>query len=229
MDGWLVRYNPGKAKRARCINAVAVGRLPLADKLRLAAQVFEEAQLPMVVRITPFSQPVGLDAHLAAAGFGQIDDTRVMVCTTPPNVQDKSALPPDTEWVALPPADFAQAVGDLRGSPSGQRTAHAERLIGSPVPYQGYAIRRLADGAVLACGQFAREGELMGLYDITTATEARNQGLATLLCKRLLSISFNRGARISYLQVEADNAPARRIYARMGFRDGYAYHYRVAP
>jgi hypothetical protein len=44
LDGWLVRYNPGKAKRARCINAVAPGRLPVDEKLRLAAQVFEAAK-----------------------------------------------------------------------------------------------------------------------------------------------------------------------------------------
>ena len=31
VDGWLVRFSPGKAKRARCVNAVAAGRLPLAD------------------------------------------------------------------------------------------------------------------------------------------------------------------------------------------------------
>ena len=31
LDGWLVRFSPGKAKRARCINAVAVGRMPIAD------------------------------------------------------------------------------------------------------------------------------------------------------------------------------------------------------
>ena len=30
MDGWLVRLSPGKAKRARCIHAMAAGRLPLA-------------------------------------------------------------------------------------------------------------------------------------------------------------------------------------------------------
>ncbi|HVK31995.1 MAG TPA: hypothetical protein VM845_05770, partial [Burkholderiaceae bacterium] len=32
LDGWLVRFSPGKAKRARCVNAVAVGLRPLAHK-----------------------------------------------------------------------------------------------------------------------------------------------------------------------------------------------------
>jgi hypothetical protein len=36
LDGWLLRFSPGKAKRARCVQAVADGRLPLAERLRLA-------------------------------------------------------------------------------------------------------------------------------------------------------------------------------------------------
>ena len=46
LDGWLVRLSPGKAKRARCINAVAPGRMPLAHKLALARAVYAEAGLP---------------------------------------------------------------------------------------------------------------------------------------------------------------------------------------
>mgnify|MGYP000683366125 CR=1 FL=1 len=42
-------------------------------------------------------------------------------------------------------------------------------------------------------------------------------------------LAAERGARVGYLQVEAENAPARAIYHRLGFRDGYAYHYRVPP
>lgn len=229
LDGWLIRFNPGKAKRARCIHAVAVGSLPLPDKLRLAAEVFAQAQLPMVVRVTPFSQPAGLDAHLEAAGFARLDDTRVMVSTGPLDRFPPRALPAGTEWVPLPAPEFAQAVGELRGSLPGQRKAHAQRLLASPVPYQGYVIRRMGDGALLACGQFALEGGLVGLYDITTAADRRNQGLATLLCERLLSISTLAGAEVAYLQVEADNGPARHIYTRMGFRDAYTYHYRIAP
>lgn len=228
LDGWLVRFSPGKAKRARCVNAVAAGRLPLAQKLALVQAVFDEAALPMVVRVTRFTQPAALDAELAARGFGLLDDTRVMVCPALP-AGAAPALPAGTHWVALAAPEYADAVGALRGSPPVQRQAHAERLRHSPVAYHGFAIRRDDDGRVLACGQFAAEAELVGLYDVFTDEAARGRGLATLLCRRLLALAAERGARVGYLQVEADNAPARAIYHRLGFRDGYAYHYRQAP
>ena len=68
LDGWLVRLSPGKAKRARCINAVAPGRMPIAHKLALCEPVYAQAELPLIVRITPFSEPTGLDATLEAHG-----------------------------------------------------------------------------------------------------------------------------------------------------------------
>ncbi len=228
LDGWLIRFNPGKAKRARCINAVAAGRLPLADKLRLAREVFDQAGLPLVVRLTRFTQPPGLEQELAALAYTELDDTRVLVChPLPPRAP--RGLPPGTQWVQLDAATYAQAVGLLRGSPPEQRAAHAERLAMSPVPYFGYAIQRDADAQVLACGQFAREADLVGLYDVFTRPEHRGQGLARLLCERLLTLAMSQGAKTAYLQVEADNAPARHVYAGLGFVEGYAYHYRQAP
>ena len=228
LDGWLLRFSPGKAQRARCINAVATGRLPLEERLRLALAVFEEAGLPALVRITPFTQPQGLDAWLATRGWRLHDDTRVMVhARIPPG--EPARLPAGTHWARLEGESFARTVGQLRGSPENQQQAHAQRLAASPVPWRGFAIRRTADGSVLACGQYAREGDLVGLYDIHTHPQARGQGLATALCERLLTLSCLQGAAIAYLQVGADNAAARRIYQRLGFADAYAYHYRAAP
>lgn len=228
LDGWIVRTSPGKARRARCINAVALGRLPLDERLALAELAFREAGLPMVVRITRFTLPEDLDVQLAARGWTSVDDTRVMVCprlpaATPPPV------PAGTRWERLSATDYAETVGELRGSPAIQRSAHAQRLLASPVPYQGYAIRRESDGAVLACGQFAREAELVGLYDVFTRASERGHGLARLLCERLLSLATHEGAEVAYLQTEADNHPARAIYHRLGFSDQYAYHYRQRP
>ena len=225
VDGWLLRYCPGKAKRARCVQAVAAGRLPLDDRLALCRAVFEQARLPMVLRITPFSLPAGLDAALAARGYGALDDTRVMVAARPP--AQPEPLPADLQLARLAPAEFAEVVGGLRGSPAGQRAAQAQRLLASPVPYQAWVLRRWEDPTVLACGQMATEADLVGLYDVFTAPEARGQGLARLLCGQMLAQAVQAGARTAYLQVEADNVPARAIYRRLGFADAYAYHYRT--
>lgn len=224
VDGWLLRFSPGKAKRARCINALAAGRRPVAEKLALCETVFAEVGLPLIVRITPFSQPPGLDAMLDTLGLRRFDDTRVMV------LEDLSAIAAPTlaDGVVLQTIGleaFAQRVGALRGSPLAQRQAHAQRLALAPVPFSACELR--VDGEVLACGQMALEGDLVGLYDIFTATAARGRGLASVLCQGLLTRAREIGARHAYLQVEGDNHAARAVYHRLGFADGYAYHYRT--
>ncbi len=222
VDGWLLRYSPGKAKRARCINAVADGRLSLADRLALCRRVFAASELPLLMRITPFSKPADLDETLAQLGMAQLDDTRVMVLA---NLQRIERAPGPGTVRPLALAAFAQCVGQMRRSPLAQRQAHAERLLGSPVPFHAFEMQ--LDGHVVACGQFALEGDLVGLYDIFTVPQARGRGVASRLCTHLLNEAVARGAAHAYLQVEAENHAARAVYQRLGFADAYGYHYRV--
>ena len=220
LDGWLLRFNPGKAKRARCVNAVAEGRLPLDERLALAQAAFDEHRLPLHVRITPFTRPADLDAILAARGWRRFDETQVMLR------RDLSPQPQETQGIEpqpVPLSAFAEVVGELRGTPADQRAAHARRLLSAPVPHQPFAVRE--GGVTLACGQMAREGDLIGLYDIFTASHARGRGLARALCAWMLDHAVAQGARHAYLQVESGNAPARALYQRLGFADAYTYHY----
>lgn len=223
LDGWLLRFNPGKAKRARCINAVADGRLPLDERLALAEAAYREHDLPMTVRITPFTRPDDLDGRLQARGWHRFDDTRVMVRRDLPAPDPaRRNLKPQ----AVPPDEYAEIIGALRGSTEAQRSAHAHRMLSAPVRHQGFVVR---DGElVVACGQFVREAELVGLYDVFTAIPARGQGIGRMLCSWLLDRAVEQGARHAYLQVDADNVEARAMYDRLGFSDAYAYHYRTA-
>jgi ribosomal protein S18 acetylase RimI-like enzyme len=224
VDGWLLRFSPGKAKRARCVNAVAAGRLPLHEKLELCQQAYDELGLPLLLRITPFSEPAGLDEALERRGMRSLDDTRVMVCPALP-AAPLDPLPQGVVIARVGHEAFAQIVGAMRGSPLAQRQAHGQRLVHSPVPFNAHVLKR--DGEVLACGQTAIETKLVGLYDVFTAPAARGQGLARLLCRHLLAEAATRGASIAYLQVEGDNHDARAVYRRLGFADAYAYHYRT--
>ena len=229
MDGWLVRTNPGKAQRARCINAVAAGQRPVAEKLAECAALYRSLGLPVIVRVTPFTQPAGLDQMLRTEGYAYHDDTRVMVMPT--LRRERLDIGPPRSgftWREASAAEYAEAIGSLRGSPGPVRQAHLERLLASPVPYRGFILER--GGRLAACGQYAQEGDLAGLYDIATAGAEQRQGHGEWLCKRLLAIAHDEtGARAAYLQVGADNASARRLYARLGFADAYSYHYRMDP
>jgi GNAT superfamily N-acetyltransferase len=229
MDGWLVRYSPGKAKRARCVNAVAAGQRPLQDKLDECARVFREHRLPFFFRITPFTLPSELDAELARREWHPIEPTQVMVRASLDDMTGAlgpGVMPQGLSAEVLDARGYAACVGALRGTPAAQIDAHAERLKGSPVPYRGVAWRR--QGMLVACGQYALEAELVGLYDVFTAEHARGQGLAQALCRQLLGDAAAAGARAAYLQVSADNLAARAVYARLGFADAYTYHYRCA-
>lgn len=224
VDGWLLRYSQGKAKRARCVNAVALGLRPVQEKLAECAKVLAAVGLPLIFRITPFTLPGTLDAQLAAQGLVRFDHTRVMVLDDLNAIESPAPKPEcSIREIALEP--FAQRVGALRGSPLSQRQAHAQRLANAPVPFTAFELR--VRDEVLACGQFAIEGELVGLYDIFTAPNARGRGLARRLCQRLLVMARDRGAAHAYLQVDSDNAAARAVYLGLGFIDGYSYHYRT--
>jgi len=222
LDGWLLRFSPGRARRSRSVQAIAAGALPVPEKLALCRRWYERFGLPLLLRVTPFSLPTSLDAQLAAAGFVAYDETRVMTCPLP-----AAAGVPEPSLREVDVAPFVDAVGRLRGSPRLQNAAHLRRLLDSPldsatVRLVGYG----ADGAPLVAGQVVVQEDLAGLYDIVTDPAQRGRGHGRALSRCLMAKAAAIGASMAYLQVDAGNAPARRIYAYLGFEDRYAYWYR---
>jgi ribosomal protein S18 acetylase RimI-like enzyme len=183
--------------------------------------------LPPIVRITPFAQPPRLDEYLAQLGMTRFDDSMVMVLPTLDAIADTDTLA--EEGATLETVDarsFAEWVGAARGSSAREVEAHADRIANAAVSHHAIAVRD-RDGIVVCGGQVAVEGSLAGLYDVFTVGEARGRGLADRLCRHLLDHARRLGANAGYLQVDAGNGGARRLYRRLGFRDAYPYHYRT--
>ena len=220
-DGWLLRYSPGKAKRARSINSIGAGVLPLAAKLSHCVDFYQQRGLPCLFRITPFSQPRNLDAELAASGFGAHQDTRVMTVA----LSDVERSAPQSAAQSVNVEQFAAAFCTLHGLDPAKAIAERERYARA-AGRSAFVVQ--FDGDVLvACGSVALEGKLAGVFGMVTAVEYRGRGVATAIVAKLLDDARAAGAESAYLQVEADNAPARRAYSKFGFKDCYAYWYRA--
>ena len=217
-DGWLLRLLPGKAKRARSVNAVYPSTLPLDGKIAHCEALFGRAGLPVLFRITPFSQPPELDVALEARGYGRFDPTAVESCAIDPHRLGGARA----KAMALEP--WIDAIAAIRESPHEHRKAHLARLAGMPLAMRPMAIEER--GRIVATGLAMVEGDCAGLFDIVTHAAARRRGHARTMVASLLSAAWELGARHAYLQVNAENAPARRLYAQFGFEERYMYWYR---
>ncbi len=119
---------------------------------------------------------------------------------------------------------WIDAVGELRGSPPEHRSGHRARLEGMPLAMRAVAVEE--GGAVVATGLAIVEDDCAGLFDIVTREEDRRRGHARNVVASLMRVARELGARHAYLQVQAANHVARRLYRQFGFEERYVYWYR---
>ena len=236
-DGWLLRLSPGKARRARSVNAHFGSTLPLDAKIARCERLYAAHGLPTLFRVTPFVQPPGLDDALERRGYLAFDPTLVQVASlgaepglradSSSSAERESSGSPPTQLASVPIDEFVREVAALRGSTDEQRAAHLERLAATPLLARTIVVRD--GGRVVACGQAVLDGELAGVFDMVTDDAARGRGLATRIVAELLSWARRQSATHAYLQVDAGNAPALAVYRKFGFATAYTYHYRARP
>ena len=216
-DGWLLRLLPGKAKRARSVNAVYPSSLPLDEKIGYCERLFGAAGVPALFRMTPFSSPAELDATLERRSYGRFDLTAVESAAIDPSRIAVRATP-----MALEP--WIDAISAIRNASHVERAAHLARLRASPLAVRPLAL--VERGEVVATGLTIVEDGCAGLFDIVTREDARRRGHARALVQGLLAAAWELGARHAYLQVSAQNDSARRLYSQFGFEERYVYWYR---
>jgi len=85
-------------------------------------------------------------------------------------------------------------------------------------------IGAFVDGSLVGIGTILREtrtrirhrGDIVGMY---VTPSARQAGVARGIVERLIAHGRGLGLRSIYLELAADNAPARKLYERCGFRE----------
>jgi GNAT superfamily N-acetyltransferase len=118
--------------------------------------------------------------------------------------------------------DGVAACHDLSEAHRGTR----DRMLASLRVPSGFAVLREEDAPV-AYGLAVAERGMVGLFDIVTVPGRRRHGYGRRVVAALLAWGRTQGATTAYLQVTTVNHPALALYAALGFREAYRYHYRV--
>jgi N-acetylglutamate synthase len=222
LDGWLVRFAGGFTKRANSVVPLYGSREPHAAKIDHCEQLYARRRLRTIFRLTTLDDHGDLDRALASRGYARIEPTRVMW-------RPLDDLPPDAAAPApraRSRAAWVRAYAELTGMPPPSQALHNALLKNICLPC---LYLTLQDGdADVACALGVLDGPLLGVFDVVTAARHRGVGHGERLLRALLADGARGGARHAYLQVLEQNAPAERLYARLGFRTLYGYWYRVA-
>jgi ribosomal protein S18 acetylase RimI-like enzyme len=228
LGGWTIRLGRGKTQRANSVLTVGDPGMPVAEA-SAAANEWAGAALPLQAVLG------GRTADEARAlGWTAVSPTVVMVA--------------EASTLAFPSRrDGTARADDPAGSGPESGYGRVERLVSDEPDAAWRAVYRGGDVDEDRCAEltaaparYLRLGEhAVGraalargwavLSCIEVAPEARGQGLGRAVTRALVAESARLGARYVALQVEEDNAVARRLYASEGFVEHHVYAYLRPP
>lgn len=243
---WQLRAGAGYTMRANSVALLGSPGVPLADAVARSFAWYAARGLPLNVTL---AGPVGfavesdpLGVELLARGARQAERCLTMTADTGAvlashDVRPRRGAPEDalarTHGIEVGEdlsEDWLEAHRGYRttnrltasGAVDDTWAVTARRIL-TGSPGQLFATLRAANGEVIGLGRGGLTPGWVGLGSIWVAPAHRRRGLAHALTLALLAEAARRGHRSAHLQVLSDNAPARALYAAMGFEPHHDY------
>jgi ribosomal protein S18 acetylase RimI-like enzyme len=221
-DGWVLRFANGYTKRANSIHPMYPSSSDPCEKISACEQLYQNRDQRTVFKITPAVQPNRLDTLLEDRGYRLDSPTSVQTLDLIPlkgSTTRRSIISEvlSETWLV----DCCRLSGiETRYHPT------LKRMLGEPHAERGFfSIQE--HGQTITCGMGAVQNKHVGLFDIVTDANYRNQGYGYQLISDLLAWGKERGAQTAYLQVMLNNPPALQLYSKLGFKESYRYWYRI--
>lgn len=223
-DGtWAVRLTPSfPAKRLNSVNPLDPSdsqRIP--ERLEQARLQFEAAGRPLVVRLSPLA-PTALAAYLDEQGWESFAESVVMTA-------ELSAMDLTDAIDRIPLKDVERYVSaslEVHERPAELKEA-LTAIVEAIRPPTGLFLREDRAGEPLAVALLAHDNDVVGLLDVAVRRAERGAGIGRDIVRTTLRYGHHRGAQTAWVQVEADNAAGRALYAGLGFVEAYRYVYRA--
>ena len=222
-DGWILRFADGYTKRANSINPIYFSNEDLDNKIKIAEQMYRVRNLKVVYKMTQQVSPENLDKTLERNGYFLDGLTSVQVLSL-------KILEVEIKYNAIVYNDLQDDwfinFCNLNNVDEKDQKA-LKQMLSNIIANTCYFLLSDDNNEILACGMCVLEGEYIGLFDIVTTEKYRNRGYGSELIQNILQWGKENGAKYAYLQVMLNNAPALKLYSKLGFKELYKYWYRI--
>ena len=225
LGGWLLRAADGFTGRANSALPLGDPGVPMPEAVTAVGDWYRRRRLRPMIVLPRGAGPDPLDGFLTERSWVPRPGPAFVMTA---DIADIPSSDAEVEFAPEPDESF---LGLYRYR--GQDLPPVARTLMMSAPWQAFgSIRR--DGRAVAVGRVSvADDSVSGSWGALTAVEvdqgSQRQGLGLAITAALAAAAADHGARRILLQVEVDNAPARALYARCGFRDSHRYHYMLAP
>jgi len=228
MDGWKLRMSNGYTKRANCISTIQSSSKQLHANIAACEQRYKLMKQPTIFKLTPFSEPE-LDETLNSLDYALYDPS-LMLTLSLDQLKDQPSIHASLEGqlefiiqehISLP---WLEKYCKLSGVNDGYIPTMIDMM--AAMPGKLMLASCYVDGEPAALAMAIIDQDYVGIYDVITAEAYRNKGLCSYMLWQLLQQCKPHASK-SYLAVVADNEPAKRVYAKLGYQEAYTYWYRV--
>ncbi len=228
--GWRVGLSDGITRRANSVLALSAPA-DLEGAIARVEGLYAEHGLPATFRVGDESRPADLDAVLEARGYAAVTRTDVLVRgvdaaaqSDVPGAARHDVARPGGLHVAEEPAD--DWLDDwLAGKHVSRASARATgRAVLASAPARYLSVH--AGGRLVGRARVAFAEGWAAISCVAVDPVERRRGLGRALTAAALEEAGRLGVHRAFLQVEAENVTAARLYAGLGFRPAQRYAYR---
>ncbi len=222
LGGWLLRANKGITRRANSVLPLGPPPPPHDEAIEKVIKFYKERNLIPRFQMTEASKPIELDRDLSERGFSVGLQVEIHTAAINHLAQKEPAFD------VLISNDISDGWLSVYSESSGYDEASMETrkdLMKRTALQKGFAIARI-DRELAGVGFGVVENKWLGLFNIAVHPSMRGKGVAQAVNIALARWADQRGARSAYLQVESENIPALKLYAKLGFQHAYTYWYR---